>query len=65
MGNQSDIDHNANNEADGPFKWIYELIKSYYTFNGLCLCKMCRVEGVVGTQSHMDSQRTTGFHNLL
>ena len=26
MGNQSDIDHNANNEADGPFKWIYVII---------------------------------------
>ena len=25
-GNQSDIDHNANNEADGPFKWIYVII---------------------------------------
>ena len=33
--------------------------------NPLYKCKMCRVEGVVGTQSHMDSQRTTGFHNLL
>ena len=26
MGNQSDIDHNANNEADGPFKWRYVII---------------------------------------
>ena len=25
-GNLSDIDHNANNEADGPFKWIYVII---------------------------------------
>ena len=26
MGNQSDIDHNDNNEANGPFKWIYVII---------------------------------------
>ena len=26
MGNLSDIDHNVNNEANGPFKWIYVII---------------------------------------
>ena len=26
MGNLSDIDLNVNNEADGPFKWIYVII---------------------------------------
>ena len=26
MGNISDIDHNVNNEAGGPFKWIYVII---------------------------------------
>ena len=27
-GNLSDIDHNANNEANGPFKWIYVIIRT-------------------------------------
>ena len=27
-GNLSDIDHNANNEAIGPFKWIYVIIRT-------------------------------------
>ena len=27
-GNLSDIDHNINNEADGPFKWIYVIIRT-------------------------------------
>ena len=30
MGNLSDIDHNVNNEADGPFKWIYVIIGTYF-----------------------------------
>ena len=25
-GNLSDIDHSANNEANGPFKWTYVII---------------------------------------
>ena len=29
-GNLSDIDHNANNEANGPFKWIYVIIRTYF-----------------------------------
>ena len=42
-GNLSDIDHSVNNEADGPFKWIYVTIGTDFCICVFIIIGLCKV----------------------